>query len=69
MNVLVSFTEFKFADLAMEEQTFEDYKSKYLDLNDKVKTDRQKEKVSILDDIDFEVELIHRDNINVSYIP
>ena len=68
MNVLVSFTEFKFADLAMEEQTFEDYKSKYLDLNDKVKSDRQKEKVSILDDIDFEVELIHRDNINVSYI-
>lgn len=68
MNVLVSFTEFKFADLAMEEQTFEDYKSKYLDLNDKVKTDKQKEKVSILDDIDFEVELIHRDNINVSYI-
>lgn len=68
MNVLVSFTEFKFADLSMEEQTFEDYKSKYLDLNDKVKTDRQKEKVSILDDIDFEVELIHRDNVNVSYI-
>ena len=68
MNVLVSFTEFKFADLVIEEQTFEDYKSKYLDLDDKVKTDRQKEKVSILDDIDFEVELIHRDNVNVSYI-
>ena len=68
MNVLASFTEFKFADLVMEEQTFEDYKSKYLDLNDKVKSDKQKEKVSILDDIDFEVELIHRDNINVSYI-
>ena len=68
MNVLVTFTEFKFADLVMEEQTFEDYKSKYLDLNDKAKSDRQKEKVSILDDIDFEVELIHRDNINVSYI-
>ncbi|MDE0514552.1 MAG: type I restriction endonuclease subunit R [Gammaproteobacteria bacterium] len=68
MNVLISFTEFKFENLAMEEQTFEDYKSKYLDLNDKVKTDRQKEKVSILDDIDFEVELIHRDNVNVSYI-
>ena len=68
MNVLVSFTEFKFADLSMEEQTFEDHKSKYLDLNDKVKTDRQKEKVSILDDIDFEVELVHRDNVNVSYI-
>ena len=68
MNVLTGFTEFDFAELALEQQTFADYKSKYLDLNDKVKTDRQKETVSILDDIDFEVELIHRDNINVSYI-
>ena len=52
----------------MDEQQFEDYKSKYLDLYDKVKTNQQKEKVSILDDIDFELELIHRDEINVSYI-
>lgn len=28
----------------------------------------QKEKVSILEDVDFELELIHRDEINVSYI-
>ena len=52
----------------MDEQLFEDYKSKYLDLYDKVRTDRQKEKISILEDIDFELELIHRDEINVSYI-
>lgn len=67
-NVLNCFTEFSFDDLAMDEQCFDDYKSKYLDLYDKVKTNRQKEKVSILDDIDFELELIHRDEINVSYI-
>ena len=67
-NVLSCFTEFSFDDLAMDEQLFEDYKSKYLDLYDKVKSDRQKEKVSILDDIDFELELIHRDEINVGYI-
>ena len=67
-NVLSCFTEFSFRDLAIDEQTFEDYKSKYLDLYDKVKTNRQKEKVSILDDIDFELELIHRDEITVSYI-
>jgi type I restriction enzyme R subunit len=30
--------------------------------------DRQKHKTSILDDIDFELELIHRDQINVAYI-
>ena len=68
MNVLVCFTEFDFDKLDMDAQTFEDYKSKYLDLHDKIKTDRQKEEVSILDDIDFEMELIRRDNINVSYI-
>ncbi len=67
-NVLSCFTEFSFDDLDMDEQSFEDYKSKYLDLYDKVRTDRQKEKVSILEDIDFELELIHRDEINVSYI-
>jgi len=37
-------------------------------LHDKVKGDHEKEKASILDDVDFELELIHRDEINVSYI-
>ena len=41
---------------------------KYLDVYDKVKNDRKKEKVSILDDIDFELELTRRDEVNVSYI-
>ncbi|MBI0397978.1 type I restriction endonuclease subunit R [Cyclobacterium marinum] len=67
-NVLTTFTEFEFADLSMSEQSFEDYKSKYLDLYDKAKSHNQKEKVSILEDIDFELELIHRDEINVAYI-
>ncbi len=67
-NVLATFTEFDFADLSMQEQNFEDYKSKYLDLYDKAKSAHQKEKVSILNDIDFELELIHRDEINVAYI-
>ena len=67
-NVLTTFADFSFNDLSMNEQLFEDYKSKYLDLYDKVKTDHHKEKVSILDDVDFELELIHRDEINVAYI-
>ncbi len=67
-NILTTFADFKWEDLAMTEQQFEDYKSKYLDLHDKVKSDHQKEKVSILDDVDFELELIHRDEINVTYI-
>ena len=67
-NILTAFADFKWEDLAMQEQQFEDYKSKYLDLYDKVKNDHQKEKVSILEDVDFELELIHRDEINVAYI-
>lgn len=67
-NVLVTFTEFDFEDLSMEEQSFEDYKSKYLDLYDKTRRHQQQEKVSILQDVDFELELIHRDEINVTYI-
>jgi type I restriction enzyme, R subunit len=67
-NVAESFADFDFGDLDMTEQEFEDYKSKYLDTYEKVKTDKQKDKVSILDEIDFELELIHRDEINVAYI-
>jgi type I restriction enzyme R subunit len=67
-NVLASFADFKWSDLSLEEQQFEDYKSKYLNLHDKVKSEHQKEKVSVLDDVDFELELIHRDEINVAYI-
>jgi type I restriction enzyme R subunit len=67
-NILTAFADFKWPDLAMNEQLFEDFKSKYLDLYDKVKSDHQNEKVSILEDVDFELELIHRDEINVTYI-
>ncbi len=68
MNVLQSYTDFDWEDLGIDEQEFEDYKSKYLDLYEKVKRDNKKQKTSILDDIDFELELIHRDRINVAYI-
>lgn len=66
-NVLNTFTEFDGDETELDEQTFEDYKSKYLDIHDKVKKPG-KEKVSILNDIDFELELIHRDEVNVAYI-
>lgn len=67
-NVLASYADFSWNDLGIDEQTFENYKTKYLDLYDKVKRDNTKEKTSILDDVDFELELIHRDLINVVYI-
>ncbi|ADN09390.1 type I restriction endonuclease subunit R [Sulfurimonas autotrophica] len=69
-NILGSFSDFKWTDLSMSAQEFEDYKSKYLDLYEKIKSERGEgaEKVSILDDVDFELELIHKDEINVAYI-
>ena len=67
-NILMTFTDFDFSDVDIDEQEYTDYSSKYLDLHDKVKSERQKEKVSILNDVDFELELIHRDEINVTYI-
>ena len=67
-NIMECFTEFDVDDLPMDEQLFADFRSKYLDLHDKVRGHQQKEEVSVLDDIDFELELIHRDKINVSYI-
>lgn len=66
LNILKVFSDFTFEDLGLDEQEFEDYKSKYLDMYDRTAED--KEKVSILNDVDFEVELIHRDEINVTYI-
>ena len=67
-NMMECFTDFNFKRLPIDEQTFADYKSKYLDLYDKVRSEGEKEKVSILDDLDFELELMTRDKINVSYI-
>lgn len=64
-NQLQTYTDFEWEDLGITEQQFEDFKSKYLDLKDAV---RQKTKTSILEDVDFELELIHRDTIDRSYI-
>jgi type I restriction enzyme R subunit len=62
------YTEFTWDDLQIEEQLFADYTSKYLDLKEKIGSDPSPEKTSILNDIDFELELIRRDTINVTYI-
>lgn len=67
-NVLRSFTEFDDGDLDVSAQEFEDYSSKYQDIGDAVKTDKPEDGASILNEVDFELELIHRDEINVAYI-
>ena len=68
---LKSFADFETEALALDEQTFEDFQSKYLDLHDRVKkpsTTGAEDKPSILDEVDFETELIQTDLINVAYI-
>lgn len=67
-NTMATFANFDWEDLEMQEQLFNDYRSKYLDLWQKTRQDNAIEKVSILDDVDFELELIHSDVINVTYI-
>lgn len=67
-NMLSNFADFDLADTAMNEQEFQDFTSKYADLNRQIRETTSKEKVSVLDDVDFELELLHRDEVNVAYI-
>src|SRR5690606_41616967 len=47
----------------------EDYKGKYKDLYNRIKQPSDaKDKVSVLDDIDFQLELVHNDRVNQDYI-
>ena len=68
LNRMTTFAEFSYDDLNLDEQQVNDYKSKYLDLHDKYVRRESPKKSSILNDIDFEIELTRQDNINVSYI-
>ncbi|MFA0515521.1 type I restriction endonuclease subunit R [Vibrio sp. 10N.222.55.E8] len=67
-NMLGNFADFDMDSTAMSDQEFQDFTSKYADLNRQLRENSTKEKVSILDDIDFELELMHRDEVNVGYI-
>ena len=67
-NKLDVYFEFTFDDLKMAEQEFKDFKSVYLDIYDEFKGTGGIEGTSILGDIDFELELLRNDTINVDYI-
>lgn len=67
-NVLGVFAQFTWSDLDIEAQTFDDFKSKYLDIHDQTRKRDESETASIINDIDFELELIRQDKINVAYI-
>ena len=65
---LQTFVEFKIErdSIEMSDQEFQDYKSKYFLLYRKAQNER--EVVSVLNDVDFCIELMETDRINVAYI-
>lgn len=69
LQKLQSFSDFEFDEkvLSISQQTYEDFKSKYFKVYDEYKRS-ELPKESILHDVDFELELMHTDTINVGYI-
>ncbi|MGL5296247.1 MAG: type I restriction endonuclease subunit R [Culicoidibacterales bacterium] len=66
---LETFTEFSFDSivLGLSEQMYQDYRSHYFTLYEETKK-LKGQKVSVLQDIDFVMEVMFRDKINVHYI-
>ncbi|MCG3401059.1 type I restriction endonuclease subunit R [Staphylococcus massiliensis] len=60
--------DYQARDLGISEQDIQDYKGKYQHIYDRVIKRRDSDAVSILEDIDFKIEMLHNDVINVQYI-
>lgn len=65
---LQTFIEYDQDQTALDKQHFANFASKYADLCRDVRKTTKKEKVSFLDDVDFQLDLLHSDRINVGYI-
>ena len=66
---LQTFIDFEWSEIkCMTQQEYEDFKSRYQTIYDQIKNQRQAEKTSILLDIDFAIDIIQTDRINVAYI-
>lgn len=65
---LQTFIEYDQDQTALDKQHFANFASKYADLCRDVRKTTKKEKVSVLDDVDFQLDLLHSDRINVGYI-
>lgn len=66
LSTLKTFSKFDWADLAptLDEDEYADYKSWYLHYYEK----KERDKDSVLVDVDFNIELVRTDKINVVYI-
>ena len=65
---LQTFVEYDQNQTQLDKQHFANFASKYADLCRDLRKTTSKEKVSVLDDVDFQLDLLHRDRINVGYI-
>ena len=67
---LKTFSKYEQADLDvfLDEADYYDYKSWYLTFYDEMKKDKEKGKENVLVDVDFNIELVRTDKINVVYI-
>ena len=70
ITTLKTFEEFCFDEvlLGISEEDFDNYKSHYLDIHKLLSRRDTQEKASILDEVDFELELLETDIVNVDYI-
>ncbi|MEK7989712.1 MAG: type I restriction endonuclease subunit R [Thiotrichaceae bacterium] len=65
-NILNTFADFSETDLNLSRDESDGFRGEFLELKDRAQT--QKDDTSILQQVDFELDLIHRDEINVKYI-
>jgi type I restriction enzyme R subunit len=65
---LQTFIEYDQDLTKLDKQHFANFASKYADLCRAIRKTTKKEKVSVLDDVDFQLDLLHSDRINVGYI-
>lgn len=70
LSTLKTFSKFDWNDLAvfLDEDEYEVYKSWYLELYDQMKKDRERNRKTVLADVDFDIEFVRTDRINVVYI-
>lgn len=66
-NILTAFDEFAGNEI-LTEREFQDYQSMYLDLYRDFRGIQSADKEDIIDDIEFEMELIRQDEVNIDYI-
>ena len=65
---LQTFVEYDQDQTVLDKQHFANFASKYADLCRATRKTTKKEKVSVLDYVDFQLDLLHSDRINVGYI-